>query len=146
MTDETQEADVEIQQVAGMTLAARGKSSHWVIMDGNRKFGEAEAGSRPMELILFGLGGCTGMDVLSLLRKMRVDYRDFRITMNVETAEEHPKVFTRISLHYHFYGKDLPMDKLEKAVALSQDRYCSVSAMLRPAVDLSYEIHVHELE
>ena len=86
------------------------------------------------------------MDVLSLLRKMRVDYRDFRITMNVKKAEEHPKVFTDIILHYHFYGKDLPMEKLEKAVALSQEKYCSVSAMLRPSVDLSYEIHVHDIE
>jgi len=142
--DEDQTAAAEIRQVSGLTMAGKGSSNHWVVMDGKKKFGGAEAGTSPMEMVLLSLGGCTGMDVISLLRKMRIEYSDFRMTMDVKKAEEHPKIFTDIAIHYHFTGKDLPMQKLEKAVSLSQDRYCSVSAMLREVVNISYEIHVNE--
>ena len=141
--DEPKDADAEIQQVVGLTMAGRGGSNHWVIMDGKKRFGGAEGGAGPMELVLIALGGCTGMDVISLLRKMRITYSDFRVTMDTERADEHPKVYTDIVLHYHFTGQDLPMEKLEKAVSLSQETYCAVSAMLIKAVNITYEIHVH---
>jgi putative redox protein len=140
----TMGGDAEVRQVAGMTLAGRSGSNHWVIMDGKKNFGGAEGGASPMELVLLALGGCTSMDVISLLRKMRIQYSDFRVTMDVERAEEHPKVFTDIILHYHFTGKELPPAKLEKAVSLSQDKYCSVSAMLNKAVNISYQIHTYD--
>lgn len=146
ITNETLEADAEVKQVAGMTLAGRAGSNHWVIMDGKRDFGGAEGGASPMELVLMALGGCTSMDVISLLRKMRIPYDDFKVTMNVKRAEQHPKVYTDIVLHYHFYGTDFQMEKLERIVSLSQDKYCSVSAMLRKAVNITSEIHVHEAE
>jgi len=138
------QAVAEVRQVAGMTLAGKAGSNHWVIMDGKKNFGGAEGGATPMELVLFALGGCTAMDVISLLRKMRITYSDLRVTMDVEKAEEHPKVYTDIVLHYLFSGTDPPPEKLEKAVSLSQDRYCSVSAMLNKTVNISHEIHIHE--
>ena len=137
-------ANIQVKQVQGATFAAKGVSKHWTMMDGPEQFGGSDAASKPMELVLFGLGGCTAMDVVSLLKKMRVDYDDFRIDIDYERAEDHPKVYTRIEMTYHFYGKELPESKLEKAVSLSKDRYCSVSAMLSKSAEITAKIEVHE--
>lgn len=137
-------ADIKIKQLQGATFAARGNTNHWTMMDGEEQFGGSNAASKPTEMVLYGLGGCTGIDVVSMLKKMRVEYDDFEIEIDFERSEDHPKVFTKINMMYHFYGKDLPVDKLEKAVSLSKDRYCSVSAMLSKAVDISAKIEVHE--
>ena len=127
-------------------MAGRAQSNHWVVMDGPVKFQGAEAGTRPMELVLISLAGCTGMDVISLLHKMRVKFTDLKIDVDAMRAEEHPKVYTNIVLHYHFYGRNLPMDKLEKAVSKSQNKYCSVTAMLSKTAEITYDIQVHEEE
>lgn len=111
-------------------------------LDAAPEVGGTSKGPRPKPLMLASLGGCTGMDVISILNKMRVEVEAFTIQILAEQTEEHPKVYHRIHLIYHFRGKDLPMDKLEKAVNLSQDKYCGVSAMLRKAADLTYEIRV----
>jgi putative redox protein len=113
---------------------------HHVVMDAAAEFGGKESGPRPKPLLLAALGGCTGMDVVSLLKKMRVEYRAFRILATGETSDEHPKVFTKIHLIYEFEGRELPLDKLKKAIDLSQERYCSVSAMLKEASELTYEV------
>ena len=115
---------------------------HHVVMDADRKFGGNERGPRPKRLLLASLGGCTGMDVVSLLKKMRIAYEGFRITAQGEPSPEHPTVYTSIHLIYEFRGTDLPLDKLRKAVDLSQERYCAVSAMLRRAAELTYEIKI----
>jgi len=146
MTEEEAISRAEVRQIHGLTMAGRGQSNHWVVMDGPVKFQGAEAGTRPMELVLISLAGCTGMDVISLLQKMRVRYNDLKIDVEAKRAEEHPKVYTEIVLHYHFYGKDPPMDKLEKAVDKSQNKYCSVTAMLAKTAKISYDIQVHENE
>jgi putative redox protein len=117
---------------------------HRIIMDADAEFGGRDKGPPPKPLLLAALGGCTGMDVVSLLKKMRVDYSGFRITAEGETSSEHPKIFTSIHLTYEFRGRGLPIDKLQKAVDLSQERYCSVSAMLRQAAKMTYEIKVLE--
>ena len=137
-------ADIELKQVRGATFAARGTTNHWTMMDGEEQFGGSNAASKPTELVLFGLGGCTGIDVDSMLKKMRIKVDDFQVEINFERAEEHPKVFTKIEMVYHFYGNDLPLEKLEKAVSLSKDRYCTVSAMLSKAVDITAKIEVHK--
>jgi putative redox protein len=93
-----------------------------------------------METVLAALMGCTSMDVVSILSKMKVNDYEYWISANYEYAKEHPKVFTNIELVYHFSGKNLPKDKIEKAVNLSQERYCSVSAMLKNSVDLAMRI------
>lgn len=134
-----------IRQSEGITFLGKAGSNHWVAMDGPEDFGGANAASRPMELFLMSLGGCTGADVASLLAKMRVQTDKFEIHLNGERASEHPKVFTRIEMVYKFWGKNLEevRDKIEKAVNLSQEKYCSVSAMIRAAnipVDFSIEL------
>jgi putative redox protein len=115
---------------------------HHILMDAAPEFGGEEKGPRPKKLLLAALGGCTGMDVASLLKKMRVEHEGFSITAQAEASTEHPKVFTSIHLTYSFRGKNLPEEKIRKAVDLSQERYCSVSAMLKQAAKLTYEIEL----
>lgn len=112
------------------------------MLDADERVGGQNQGPRPKPLTLVSLGGCTGMDVVSILNKMRVKPDFFDVEVEAEMTEEHPKYFHKIHIKYIFKGKDLPMDKLEKAVSLSQDRYCGVSEMLRKAAELSHEIVV----
>jgi putative redox protein len=117
---------------------------HHIVMDTAPEFGGEERGPRPKQILLAALGGCTGMDVVALLKKMRIDNEEFSVMARGEESSEHPKVYTNIHLVYEFRGKGLPEDKLRKAVDLSQERYCPVSAMLRQAAKLTYEIRIVE--
>lgn len=119
-----------------------GVTGHQVIMDADETVGGENLGPRPKALILAGLAGCTGMDVISILEKMRVKISEFNIDIEAEQTEEHPKVYSQITLIYKFKGENLPPDKLEKAVSLSQERYCGVSAMLGKAAKLDYRIEI----
>ncbi len=126
----------------GMTLVGKSSSNHWIPLDGPEEFGGYSAATRPIELFLIGLAGCTSMDVLTILEKMRVKLSDFELKVSSERAEEHPKVFTKIGLNYLFYGEQIDSAKVEKAIKLSEERYCSATAMLRESVELesTYEI------
>lgn len=132
---------VEVQRVKGITFVGKGESNHWVVMDGPAKYGGAEAGTRPMELVLIALAGCTGMDVASILEKMRVDYDDFKIIVNGEVVEKHPKKFTKIHIKYLIRG-DVPEEKFKKAVELSQTKYCPISEILRASAEVTYEYKI----
>ena len=132
---------VEVQHVKGLTFVGKGDSNHWVVMDSSSKFGGAEAGTRPMELVLIALGGCTGMDVAWFLKKMRVHYTDFKIIINAERTEKHPKKFTKIHMKYSIRG-DVPEEKIKKAIELSQTRYCPVSEILRKSAEVTYEYEI----
>jgi len=116
---------------------------HKIMMDASEAVGGKNRGPRPKPLTLAALGGCTGMDVVSILRKMRVAFDSLKIEIDAESTDEHPKIYKAIHIIYHFTGKDLVVAKLEKAVNLSQERYCGVSDMLRKASELSYEIKVN---
>lgn len=111
-----------------------------IMLDAEERVGGKNRGPRPKPLTLVSLGGCTGMDVISILNKMRVKPDFFDVEVEAEMTEEHPKIFNKIHIKYIFKGKELPMDKLEKAVNLSQERYCGVSEMLRKSSELSHEI------
>lgn len=119
-------------------------NGHKIVVDAVESVGGRNLGPRPKPLLLASLAGCTAMDVISILEKMRVKVVAFHIEVVAEQTEEHPKVYSQIKILYKFKGKDLPMDKLQKAVDLSQERYCGVSAMLRKASELSFEIIVEE--
>jgi putative redox protein len=119
-------------------------NGHKIILDAEEKVGGKDRGPRPKPLMMLSLAGCTGMDVISILKKMRVDVKKFDVKVEAEVTEEHPKHYTKMHLIYEFWGKDLPMDKLEKAVVLSQDRYCGVSYLYRKAMELTYEIKIHD--
>ena len=130
-----------VQRLQGLSLAGKSDSGHWTMMDTKADVGGNEAATAPMELLLISLGGCTAMDVLSILEKMRQPVQDFRVELEAEHAPEHPKVYTRIRLLYVVNGHVEPR-KLERAIELSQTTYCSVTAMLRKSVDIetSYRI------
>jgi putative redox protein len=99
-----------------------------------------DSGPSPKQLVLAGLAGCTGMDVASLLKKMRVEYDSFEIYTEADLTEEHPKVFSEIRLVYRFKGENIDKAKVEKAVNLSKDRYCGVSAMLKKNSPIHFRI------
>jgi putative redox protein len=113
---------------------------HRLVVDADPASGGEDAGPRPKKLMLLALAGCTGMDVVSLLKKMRVDFEDFRITVRADVTDEHPKHYEHMHLVYRFWGHDLPMDKLTKAVEMSQERYCGVSAAYRKGMEITWEI------
>ena len=119
-------------------------SGHHVIMDASTDGGGADNGPRPKELMLTALAGCTGMDVVSILKKMRVELENFNVNIEANVTEEHPKHYDSMHVIYAFTGKDLPLDKLEKAVKLSQEQYCGVLAVYKKAMTVTFEIIVTE--
>lgn len=118
-------------QKEGLKFLGHIEGSPDVIMD-------SENGPAPMELVLMALGGCTGMDVISILQKMRQDVKNFEINLTAEKAQEYPKIFTKIHLEYVVYGTNLDEASVKKAIDLSREKYCSVSAMLRKASEITY--------
>lgn len=127
----------------GMSLKGE-VNGHKMILDADESFGGNDQGPRPKPLILASLIGCTSLDVISLLKKMRVDFKDLQVTANGSLTDEHPKYYDYIKLTYNIWGKDLNRDKVEKAVVYSQERYCGVTAMLEKAAKIDYEIVYHE--
>ncbi len=103
-----------------------------------------DSGPSPKKLLLASLAGCTGMDVVSLLKKMRVEFTGLEMDVDADLTEEHPVVYSEIRLVYRFYGTHLDKAKVEKAVQLSQDRYCGVSEMLRKNSPIVYRIEYGE--
>ena len=115
-------------------------NGHKIVIDADEAVGGKNTGPRPKPLLMLALAGCTAMDVISMLGKMRVQPDSFKVDVEGELTEEHPKVYSKLHVKYIFSGSDLPMEKLEKAVNLSQEKYCGVSAMLAKASELSFEI------
>jgi putative redox protein len=132
---------VHVSWVKDMVFDA-GADGHHVIIDAAPEHGGRDQGPRPKPLMLASLGGCTGMDVISILHKMKVFPDAFDLEIIAEVTEEHPKVYTHIRIIYVFSGKNLPKNKLHKAIDLSLQKYCGVSAMLSQASEISYEIKV----
>lgn len=115
---------------------------HKLVLDSTPEFGGENLGPRPKALMMVALAGCTGMDVVSVLKKMRVDISYFNLKVEGDLREEHPKKFEAMKVIYEFKGNDLEYEKLEKAVNLSIDKYCGVNANYRDAMKMSYEIKI----
>ncbi|HNY91494.1 MAG TPA: OsmC family protein [bacterium] len=131
-----------VKRIAGMSLAGKADSNHWVTMDADPAVGGQDGGARPLELLLLGLGGCTSMDVLSILEKKRIHLDDYECLLEADRADEHPKVFTRIRIKFVFYGDAIPAEAVERAIALSEEKYCSASAMLRKSAEVQVEYEI----
>ncbi|MCL4558791.1 MAG: OsmC family protein [Deltaproteobacteria bacterium] len=127
----------EIVWKEGMRFEGTSDSGHTVVMDAGGPPDGTDTGARPMELLLIGLGGCTGMDVVSILKKMRKHVTYFKLNIRAERSSEHPKVYTKINLEYLIEG-DMEDGDVKRAVGLSQDKFCSVSAMLGKTADIAY--------
>lgn len=118
---------------------------HTLTIDADPDFGGNDTGPKPKPLLLLSLSGCTGMDVVSLMNKMRVEYADFQVTVDGELTDEHPKYYHKIHLTYSLKTTPQYHEKIKKAVTLSQERYCGVSYMLSKSSELTHEIDFQEL-
>ena len=135
--------EISFEYTDGMSFKGE-VNGHEIVIDADAGFGGNDKGPRPKPLILVALIGCTSMDVVSLLKKMRVPFTDLKVSADGELTEEHPKYYHKIKLTYDIWGKDLDKAKVEKSVKYSQERYCGVTAMLEKSSDISYEIIYHE--
>ena len=112
-----------------------------IVYDANVEIGGSDEGLRPKPTMLGALAGCTGMDVVSLLKKMRAEVETFRIEIDGELTDEHPKFYKTVEVRYYFSGLDLKKDKIEKAVNLSVTRYCGVYEMFRSFAKVKHSIN-----
>lgn len=119
-------------------------NGHNLTIDADELIGGTDKGPRPKPLLLLALAGCSGMDVISLLHKMRIFPEAFKIDVHGNLTEEHPKIYERITIVYTLKGPSIDYDKVEKAVKMSQEKYCGVYAMLNKAADIDYQIHIVE--
>lgn len=116
-----------------------------IMFDADESFGGNNLGVSPKEAMLSTLAGCTGMDVVSLLKKMRLEFNSFRIEIDGQLTDEHPKVYSAVEVRYYFTGDNLDKSKIEKAVDLSVNKYCGVYDMFRSFAEMKYSIHINEV-
>ena len=133
-----------IKWVEKVTFLAESGSGHAVVLDGAPDAGGRNLGVRPMEMLLMGLGGCSAFDVVLILRKGREDVSDCVVELEAERAETDPKVFTRIHMHYKVAGRGLAPAKVERAIKLSAEKYCSASAIMAKTAVITHDWEVVE--
>lgn len=133
-----------IKWIEQATFIAESGSGHGVILDGAPEHGGRNLGIRPMESVLIGLGACTAFDVVAILKKSRQPVTDCVVELDAERADETPKVFTRIRMIYRVTGRNLDESRVHRAVELSTEKYCSVTAMLRERVEISHEVVIEQ--
>jgi putative redox protein len=132
-----------IKYIENVCLMAESESGHSLIIDGSPEIGGRNLGVRPMELILMGLGGCTTMDILTILRKKRQNITDCVIEIDSQRRDTIPKIFSKIHLHFIITGDNLNEKHVQQAVQLSAEKYCSVSEMLKHSVEISYDYEIN---
>lgn len=133
---------VTLLNIEGLKFKGMNEKGHEIILDTKRESGGFESAPSPMEVVLIALGGCTGMDVVSILSKMKANYTYFGMEIEGIRKKEHPRVFEKINLKYTFKGKDLDLKKIKKAIELSLSKYCSVYNMLNKQVEINYSIEI----
>jgi putative redox protein len=131
-----------IKWVQDVMFVGESGSGHSVVMDGAPDAGGRNLGVRPMEMLLMGLGGCSAFDVVMILKRGRQPIEDCVVELQAERAETDPKVFTKINLHYLLTGRALDRNKVERAVQLSAEKYCSASAMLAKTAEITHTIEI----
>lgn len=131
-----------VKWVEGLSFLGESASGHQIIMDGN----SGEKAPSPMEMLLMSAGGCSAIDVVSILQKSRADVRDCEVKLTSTRREEAPRLFTQINLHFIVTGRDLTDKIVERAVALSAEKYCSVSLMLGKAASITHSFEVRHLD
>ena len=136
--------NLSVNWVDGMLMVGKSHSGHSITMDGPIEIGGENLGVRPMEMLLLGVAGCTMIDVVTTLQKMRQDLSHCETKISAERANEHPKVFTDIHIHFIVKGKDLDSKKVDKAITLSAEKYCSASIMLGKTAKITHGFEVLE--
>jgi putative redox protein len=127
-----------------MSFVGESGSGHSVVMDGSPDAGGRNLAARPMEMVLIGMGGCTAFDVVMILQKARQPIDDCIVEISAERAEEIPKVFTKIHVHYIVKGRGLSEKQVEKAIHLTAEKYCSVSIMLAATAEVTHDFEIVE--
>ncbi|MDP1899170.1 MAG: OsmC family protein [Rubrivivax sp.] len=138
------ECTINWMPATGMGFVAETGSGHFLTMDAAPEGGGRNLAPRPMETLLAGAGGCTAYDVVLILKRGHHDVRGCRVRLTAERAERDPKVFTRIAMHFVVSGRDLPPAAVERAIALSHERYCSASVMLGKTAEISTSFELVE--
>jgi putative redox protein len=134
----------EIRQVSDTTFIARGDTNHWVVMDDQTHFGGSEAASDPMEVLLFSLGGCMGMWLDVLIKKMSIPVERILLSIRGERAKEDPQMYTRIHVGCHFHGETLDHHELEKVLSRVKEKHSAVYRMIQSVVPIETEIEIHQ--
>jgi putative redox protein len=134
--------NLSVNWVDGMLMVGKSHSGHSITMDGPIEIGGENLGIRPMEMLLLGVAGCTMIDVVTTLKKMRQNLTHCETKISAERADEHPKVFTDIHIHFIVQGKDLDSKKVDKAITLSAKKYCSASIMLGKTANITHDFEV----
>ena len=135
--------NLELNFLGGMAFETE-INGHKLYIDADESVGGKNSGPRPKAMMMLALAGCTGMDVVSILRKMRVEYESLTIGIEAELDDEFPKPYTYMKVVYKFRGKDLSLEKIQKAVDLSKERYCGVSANYKDSFPVEHEIRINE--
>ena len=135
---------VKLAHFGALSFESVGDSGHRVVMSASPAAGGEDHGARPMEMVLMGLGGCSGIDVMLILNKSRQRVTDCEIEIEAERADSIPEVFTRIHIRYLVGGKNLSRNKVARAVALSMEKYCSVTRMLEASVAITHGFEIIE--
>lgn len=128
-----------------MLFESDNPSGNTVLIDTSSKHGGNDEGLRPKAMMLASLAGCSGLDVVSILNKMKVKLDDFKMITEGTLTDEHPKYYDTVSVEYHFYGKTLPESKISKAVDLSIEKYCGVMEMFRRFAEIKTSVHFHKI-
>lgn len=136
--------DVQVQWTSPRRFDGRSTSGAALVLDTRPESGGTGAGPSPMEAVLMALAGCTGIDVVATLQKMRAPLKGLTISISADRATEHPRVFTAIRVQYAAWGAGLQREQVERAVSLSVEKYCSVSAMLQRTAEITHEVAVSE--
>jgi putative redox protein len=140
--EEDHMAKATIRFNGGMQFVGEADSRHAVVMDSEEKFGGRDSGPRPMELLLMGIGGCSGMDVISILKKKREKVTGLEINVDGKMAEDYPHKYTEIDIEYVVTGKNLSDEAVKRAVQLSMDKYCSVKATLEGSAKITFSYRI----
>ena len=136
--------NISVNWIDGMLMVGKSHSGHSITMDGPPEIGGNNLGVRPMEMLLLGVAGCTMIDVVTTLKKMRQDLTNCETKLSAERADEHPKVFTNIHIEFIVKGHDLDPKKIEKAITLSAEKYCSASIMLGKTASITHDFEIVE--
>jgi putative redox protein len=134
-----------IKWIQDVMFLGESGSGHSVVMDGAPEAGGRNLGFRPMEMVLLGLGGCSAFDVMMILKRGREQVTDCVVELDAQRAETDPKVFTKIEVRYVVTGRSLDRKKVERAVSLSAERYCSASAMLAKTAEITHTVEIVEV-
>ena len=133
-----------VKWVQDVMFLGESGSGHSVVMDGAPDAGGRNVGFRPMEMMLMGLAGCSAFDVVLILKRSREDITDCVVDVDGDRAETDPKVFTNVRMHYIVTGRNLHPKKVERAVKLSEEKYCSASAMFGKTATLTHTVEIRE--